>query len=63
MLYSSQLLFGHDIIILIKNKGDWELIFQKKHTQINKENPRENNKTIDHDYKVIDKVMLTNNST
>ena len=33
-----QLLFGCDIIIPIKHRVDWELIRQKKQTQINKEN-------------------------
>ena len=28
--------------------------------QINKDNTRENNKRVDHEYKVVDKVMLDN---
>ena len=41
---------------------DWELIHQRKQTQINKYNICENNKRVDHDYKVGDKVMLNNNA-
>ena len=57
-----QLIFGCDMIILIKHKVDWELIRQQKQTQINKYNIRENNKTVDHEYKVIDKFMLDNHA-
>ena len=39
-----QLLFGRDMIILIKNKADWELIRQLKQTQINKDNIHKNEK-------------------
>ena len=31
-----QLIFGHDMILLIKHTVDWELIRQQKQTQINK---------------------------
>ena len=41
---------------------DWELIRQKKQTQINKDNTRENKHRVDYDYKVGDKVMLTNHN-
>ena len=33
----------------------------EKQTQINKYNIRKNSKRVDHDYKVVDKVMLNNN--
>ena len=58
-----QLLFGCDIIVLIKNMVDWELIHQKKKTKINKDNIRENRNLVDHDYNVQDKVMLDNYAT
>ena len=32
-----------------------------KNIEINKDNIRENRKRVDHDYKVIDKVMLADN--
>ena len=47
---------------MIKHKVDWELVCQKEQTQINKYRIRENCKIIDHDYKVRDKVIITNNS-
>ena len=51
------------MILPIKHKVDWELITQNIQTQINKDNIRENNKTVDHDYKVGYKVVLDNQST
>ena len=53
--YSSEkLLFGSDIILLIKHKVDWELICQKNQTQINTYNIHKNLK------RVGDKLMLNN---
>ena len=57
-----QLVFGRNMIIPIKNNADWELIRQRNHSQINKDNIRENNKIVDHDYKDIDKSMLNNHA-
>ena len=54
-----QLIFVCDIILSIKNTVDWELICQKKKTQINKDNILENRDRVDHDYKVGDNFMLT----
>ena len=59
---TGQLVFGRDMILLIKHKVDWELILQINWTQINKYNIHENNKTVDHNYRIGDKVMLDNNS-
>ena len=47
------------MILPIKYTVDWELICQQNKTQINKDNIRENRKQFEHDYKVVDKVMLT----
>ena len=33
-----QLIFGHDMILLIKHRVNWELIRQQKQTQINRDN-------------------------
>ena len=44
-----QLLFGHDMIILIKHTMDWELICQKKKKQINTDNIHENRHRVDYD--------------
>ena len=58
-----QLLFGRDIIILIKHNVYWKFIRQKNQTQINKDNIRENKKQVAHDYNVIDKFMINNHAT
>ena len=50
------------MILPIENTMDWELIRQRKYTQINKDNIRKNRHTVDHDYKVGDNVMLTNHT-
>ena len=54
-----QLIFGLEMILLIKHTVDWELICQRKQTQTNKDNIRENIHRVDHYYKVGDNVMLT----
>ena len=59
---TGQLVFGHDMIILIKHKVDRELIRKQKRTQINKENICKDRNQVDHDYNVIDKLMLNDNS-
>ena len=51
-------MFGHDMILPIKHRVDWELIRQQKKTQINRDNTRENKNRVDYDYKVVDDVML-----
>ena len=48
------------MILLIKYKVGWELLSQINQTQINKYNIHENRNRFDHDYKVIEKVMLNN---
>ena len=40
----------------------WELIFQLKQTQINRDNARQNKHRIDYDYKVGEKVTITNHT-
>ena len=50
------------MIIPMEHNVDWELILQQKQTKINKDNIHENSKRVDHNYKVVDKVMLTNNA-
>ena len=57
-----QLVLFRDMILSIKYKVDWELIRQPKQTLSSKDNIRENIKQVDHNYKVIDKVMLNNNA-
>ena len=57
-----QLVFERDMIIPMKHKVDWELIRQRKQTQINKYNIHINRKRVYHDYRVRDKFMLNNNA-
>ena len=58
----SQLIFGRDMILPIKHRVYWGLIRQRKQKQINIENTRENKHIADYEYKVGDKVMLTNHT-
>ena len=60
---TGQLVFGRDMILLIKHKTDWELIRNQMQTQINKDNIRKNSKGVDHDYKVRDKVIINNHAS
>ena len=55
-----QLVFGRDMILNIKHVADWEAIKQRKQKLINQNNKRENNKRIQHKYRVGDKVLMTN---
>ena len=57
-----QLLFCRDIILQIKYTTYWELLSQEKHLQIIKDDIRKNSKTVEHEYKVVDKIILINDS-
>ena len=46
-----QLIFFRDVILLIKHRLGWELIRQRKHTQNNRDNARENKHRVDYAYK------------
>ena len=48
------------MILPIKISWIGDLLPQQNLAQINKDNIRKNNKRVDHDYKVGDKVMLAN---
>ena len=54
-----QLIFGSDMILLIKLRVDWEFIHQQKQMQINRDNACENKHRVDYEYKVGDKAILT----
>ena len=58
-----KLIFGRDMILLIKQRVDWELIRKRKQTLINRDNTQDNKHRVDYDYKVRDKVMLTNHTS
>ena len=47
-----QLIFGCDVILLIKHRVGWELIRQIKQTQTNRDNARDNKHRVDYDYKL-----------
>ena len=49
------------MILPIKHMVDWGLLRNWKQMQINKYNIHKNIKSVDHDYKVEDKVIFTNN--
>ena len=55
-------LLVREMILPIKYKVDWELIRQRKQTQINKYNIRKIDKIFNHNYKVGYKVTLNNNA-
>ena len=57
-----QLAVVHDMILRIKYKAGWELIRHRNQAQNNKDNIHKNIKRVDHNYKVIDKVMLNNSA-
>ena len=50
------------MILPIKQRVNWELIRQKKQTQINRDNNQENKHKVEYDYKVGDKVMIANHT-
>ena len=54
-----QLVFGRDMIFNIQHSANWEYIKKRKQTLINKNNLIENAKRIPHEYKVVDKILLT----
>ena len=56
------MIFGRDMILLIKHRVNWELICQQKQMQINIYNTLENKHRVDYDFKVGDKLILTNHT-
>ena len=59
---TGQLIFGRDMILPIEHRVDWELLCQRKQTQINRDNTQENKDRVDYGYKVGDKFILTNHT-
>ena len=57
-----QLVFGRDMILLIKHKVDWQLIRQQNQTKINKYMIRKNRNIVEYGYKVRDNIMITNHT-
>ena len=46
------------MILLIKYKVDWELIFLRNQTKINKDSIRENNERVEHDFEKLSRRKL-----
>ena len=57
-----KLIFGRDIILLIKERVDWELIRQRKHMKINRDKTWDNKHRFEYEYKVGDDTILTNHT-
>ena len=57
---SSQLVLGRDAILNINLKANWQLIKQRKHALINKDNQKQNRQRRSHVYRTGDKVLLKN---
>ena len=55
----AQLVFGRDMLLPVKFQADWTRIKQKRQTEINRNNDRENKNRIPHQYQPGDKVLLT----
>jgi hypothetical protein len=53
-----QLVFGHDMILNVKHKANWEYIRAQKQNIIIKNNKAENAKRTPHTYNVGDKVLI-----
>ena len=53
-----QLVFGRDMILNINHVANWEFIRERKQKLIDKNNQRENQKRIPHNYQLGDKVLL-----
>ncbi len=49
------------MLLNVKFIADWESIRLRKQKDTDKKNARENGLTINHDYQIGDKVLITNN--
>ena len=57
-----KLVFGNNMVLLIKHKVNWELICQQNQAQINRHNILKNIRRFDHYNKVGDKFMPNNSA-
>ena len=55
----AQLIYGRDMILPIQFKTDWESLRANRQKEMTRNNVRENQRRIDHTYKINDLVMLT----
>jgi len=51
-------IFGRDMLFDILFIADWKQIGEYRHSQTDRSNTRENNKRVDYDYKVGDKILI-----
>jgi hypothetical protein len=54
-----QLVFGHDMLLNLAFKANWESIWNHKQLSINASNAKENKSQIPHTYKVGDRITIT----
>jgi hypothetical protein len=54
----AQLVFGHDMILNIKFKAEWEIINAQKQSRTDKDACNKNAKCIPHQYTIGDKVLI-----
>jgi len=52
-----QLVFGRDMIFPIQHQADWQMIEEQKQRRIAENNKRENERRVEHDYAVGDRVL------
>ena len=55
---TGQLVFGIDMTLPINHAADFRYIHKHKQTQLEKDTIRENTTRIDHNYRVVDQVMI-----
>jgi transposase InsO family protein len=55
----AQLVFGRDMLLPIKFKADWAMIKARRQDEMRRNNERENKTRKRHEYKVGDKILLT----
>jgi hypothetical protein len=55
----AQLVFGRDMLLPIKFKADWAAIKARRQDEMQRNNDRENKTQKVHEYKVGDKILLT----
>ena len=58
-----QLVFGQDMILPINHLANWILICQRKQAQIDNDVIRKNSTRVDHDYRIVDCVMVRGKMT
>ena len=55
----AQLVFNRDMLLNVKFIADWKMIRLRKQKDVDRNNARENSLSVDHDYHIGDKVLVT----